>query len=244
MNPFFIWAHRGASAVAPENTLAAFQLAEAAGADGIELDIQLTRDGVPVVLHDLTLERTTTGRGEVARCSWRALQRLDAGSWFAPAFAGEAIPRLDQVLAWAQDRLRLNLEIKDSAAAAAVLDTLRDFPQANVLVSSFDHPLLERLRGDAPKLPLGFLLETHLWRRGVQRAAECGAQSLHPRCDLVSRPLLAACRQRALAVFAWTVDDRRRLHSLRRLGVDGVFTNHPAASRQLLGRSRSGEASI
>lgn len=236
----FVWAHRGASAVAPENTLAAFRAAEAAGADGIELDIQLSRDGVPVVLHDPTLERTTNGRGAVGRCSWSTLQRLDAGRWFDPAFTGEGVPRLTEVLLWVGDRLRLNLEIKEPAAGAAVLAALDDFPRARILVSSFDHSLLERLRGDSPGLPLGFLHDSGNWRRTLRRAVDCGAESLHPRCDLVSRPMLTGAREKGLAVFTWTVDEPARLRTLLRLGVDGIFTNHPSALRHHL--SAIGEA--
>src|SRR5512134_1609461 len=98
MAGFLVWAHRGASAAAPENTMAAFRAAEAAGADGIELDVHLSRDGVPVVIHDATLERTTTGTGRVAARSVAALQSLDAGSWFAPHFADEVLPTLEETL--------------------------------------------------------------------------------------------------------------------------------------------------
>jgi glycerophosphoryl diester phosphodiesterase len=226
----FVWAHRGASVRAPENTLAAFRAAEAAGADGIELDVHLCADGVPVVIHDETLERTTDGRGPVAAWPLAKLRQLDAGGWFAPEYAGEPLPTLEEVLAWAGERLRLNVEIKAAPAALAVLELLRRYPRARVLVSSFDHRLLARLRGLAPELPLGFLLDSPFWRGALRRAAACRAQSLHPRHDLVCRPLLAACRRHGLAVHAWTVDDPRRLHDLRRLGVDGVFTNDPAAA--------------
>ena len=99
MNDFFIWAHRGASASAPENTLAAFRAAEAAGAAGIELDVHLSADGVPVVIHDETVDRTTDGHGPVAALTLCRLRQLDAGRWFAPAFAGEALPTLEEILA-------------------------------------------------------------------------------------------------------------------------------------------------
>lgn len=228
MSDFFIWAHRGASAVAPENTMAAFIAAEAAGADGIELDVHLSRDGVPVVIHDDTVDRTTDGRGRVARMTKGELRRLDAGSWFDPAFAGEALPTLEEVFAWADNRLRLNVEIKAVAAGLAVIELLQTYPQVRVLLSSFDHSLLERLRLLNPDLPLGFLIDSRFWRRAVQRAVETRAESVHPRFDLLSHPLLAACQRHGLAVHCWTVDRPDLCSSLRRRGVAGVFTNDPA----------------
>jgi glycerophosphoryl diester phosphodiesterase len=226
---FFIWAHRGASADAPENTLVAFAAAEAAGADGIELDVHLSRDGVPVVIHDERVERTTDGHGAVAELRLAELRRLDAGSWFAPRFAGEPIPLLDEILDWADDRLRLNIEIKDARAGRALLDRLPHYPRARVLVSSFNHRLLENLRRIEPRLPLGFLFEEDGWHRVLRRTLACGAESLHPREDRVSRPLLAACKRQGLAVYPWTLDEPSRIRALRRLGIDGLFTNDPLA---------------
>jgi glycerophosphoryl diester phosphodiesterase len=234
MSDFLLWAHRGASAAAPENTLAAFALAERQGADGIELDVQLSRDGVPVILHDETLERTSTGHGRADRLSWPELQQLDAGSWFGAAFAGERIPRLAEVLAWADDRLQLNLEVKDAAAAAALLATLRQYPQARVLISSFDHQLLAALRSMDPQLPLAFLNDSRFWRRALQRAVTAGAVSFHPRVNQVTRSLVSACHEQGLVVYPWTVDDVATARRLQQLGVAGVFSNRPGELRREL----------
>jgi len=228
MSDFTIWAHRGASAAAPENTMAAFRAAEAAGADGIELDVHLSRDGVPVVIHDETVDRTTVGHGRIAELSLAQLRQLDAGTWFSPVFAGETVPTLEEVFAWAADRLRLNVEIKAVPAGLAVSELLRAYPLVRVLVSSFDHALLEQLRLQNPDLPLGFLVDSRFWRRIVRRAVGCRAESVHPRYDLLSRHLMAACRQHGLAVHCWTVDRPDVCNSLRRLGAAGIFTNDPA----------------
>lgn len=207
--------------------MAAFRAAESAGADGIELDVHLSRDGVPVVLHDETLERTSNGRGRVVDWSLAELRRLDAGGWFAPAFAGERIPLLEEVLAWVGARLRINVEIKSAAAGAAVLGLLRDFPRSRVLISSFDHRLLAWLRRQDAALPLGFLSESRFWRGGVRRAVAAGAESFHPRIDLLSRSLLAACHQGGLAVYPWTVDTPTEVDHCLLLGASGLFTNDP-----------------
>lgn len=225
----FIWAHRGDSRHAPENTLAAFRAAEAAGADGVELDVHLTRDGVPVVIHDDTVDRTTAGQGAVARKRLRELRRFDAGSWFGPSFAGERIPTLEEVLIWAEARLKLNIEIKTAEAGRAVLCLVGAHPRARVLVSSFDHRLLEKIRGSASVIPLGFLSDSPFPHREIARAAECSAESFHPRHDRISGPAISACRRYGMTVYPWTVDEVPRFRQLKRSGVDGVFTNDPGA---------------
>jgi glycerophosphoryl diester phosphodiesterase len=231
MSRLFVYAHRGASAEAPENTLAAFRRALDAGADGIELDVHLASDGVPVVIHDDRLERTTDGSGAVAALRAAQLQSLDAGSWFGPHFAGEPLPTLEEALRLLAGRLRINLEVKEARAGLAVLDLLQAFPTAEVVLSSFDHALLAALRRTAPDLPLAVLQATGNWRRALARAAALRACAFHPHVDLVSRPLLAACRQRQLPVFAWTVDDVGQARALARAGVAGVFSNDPAGLR-------------
>lgn len=231
MKEFFIWAHRGASAIAPENTLAAFRAAEAAGADGLELDVQLSCDGVPVVLHDETLDRTSDGRGPIAELPLEKIKCLDAGFWYSPAFAGEKIPTLHEVMQWGDSRLRLNIEIKDSAAGQAVLGLSRRYQQTSIVVSSFDHDLLQSLRCSAPQLPLAFLWEQPDWAAAVERAAACAAESFHPRYDYLSAELVAACHRLGLAVYPWTVDDLAGVEHCWQLDVDGVFCNDP---RQVL----------
>jgi glycerophosphoryl diester phosphodiesterase len=227
MKDFFIWAHRGASARAPENTLAAFREAEAAGADGLELDVHLSRDGVPVVIHDDRVDRTTDGRGAVDALTFREIRVLDAGRWFGKRFAGESLPTLEEVFLFAGDRLRLNVEIKNAAAGIAVLALMKRNPRTPVLVSSFDHDLLAVLRRQESRLPLGFLTESSDWQKPLERAAALAAESFHPREDLVDAELILACHRRRLAVYPWTVDEPQRLAALRRLGVDGVFCNDP-----------------
>ena len=234
MDNFFIWAHRGASAAAPENTLAAFGLALQRQADGIELDVHMSRDGVPMVIHDDTLERTSNGRGRVSGWSAEKLQALDAGRWFAPAFAGERIPTLEQVLQLVGEQARINIELKSAAAGEAVLALLRRYPRTKALISSFDHRLLARLRGQAAQLPLGFLVDSPWWRLGLRRALASRAESFHPRQDLVSRPLLQACQRAGIKVYPWTVDVPERQDQLRRLGCDGLFTNLPGAAAACL----------
>jgi len=228
MAKLLIWAHRGASRLAPENTLSAFSAAVDAGADGIELDIQLSRDRIPVVIHDETVARTTNGAGRVRDLTLRELKSLDAGSWFAPEFAGEQIPSLSEVLEAFAGRIRLNLEIKEPRAGLAVLDLLIDWPQAELVVSSFNWWLLAQLRRLAPELPLAVLLEGRSWHQALRVARELSVVSLNPRCDQVGRLLLTACRRQGLPVTPWVVDQPQQFERLCRSGVAGVFSNDPA----------------
>ena len=227
MSGIFLYAHRGASAQAPENTLAAFRCAVEAGADGVELDVHLAADGTPVVIHDETLERTTDGGGPVAGCTVEELQLLDAGTWFDPHFAGETVPTLMEAMSLLAGRLRINVEIKEAQAGLAVLDLLRQFPQADVVVSSFNYGVLTRLRREAQQLPLAVLQDQGNWRLGLARAEALRACAYHPHVALVCRPLLAACRRLQLPVLPWTVDDPSVVRSLVRMGVAGLFTNDP-----------------
>ena len=230
----FIWAHRGASCCAPENTLAAFYEAVARGADGIELDIHLSGDGVPVVIHDDTLDRTTDGCGAVGSATLQQLQRLDAGSWFAGEFAGETIPTLAAVMENFAGRLRLNLEIKELRAGMAVLNLLSRYPSADIVVSSFDLALLYRLHAAQPRLPIAVLCEMANWRAAVKVARDLCACAIHPAAEHVNRPLIAACRQAGLPVHVWTVDHARVARSLVRAGVAGLFTNDPGSLKAAL----------
>jgi glycerophosphoryl diester phosphodiesterase len=166
------------------------------------------------------------------------LQALDAGSWFAPHFAAESLPTLEETLRLFGGRLRLNLEVKAVRAGMAVLELLARFPRAEAVVSSFDHALLARLRQAAPELPLAVLADCD-WHRALARARALRACAFHLRADLVSRPLLAACHHSALPVYVWTVDDPGQARALVRLGVDGLFTNHPVLLRREFPRERS-----
>ena len=227
----FIWAHRGASSSAPENTLAAFAAAVELGADGIELDIHLSRDGVPVVIHDESLERTTDGQGLVSDANLMQLQELDAGSWFSAAFAGESIPTLEDVLSSFAGQLHLNLELKEFAAGVEVLRLLGRYPGAKIMLSSFDYELLKRLRAIDEAQPLAVLFDKGNWRQAVSFACDLSACAFHPAVNLVNRSMVAACRDLGLPVSVWTLDLAPRVRSLVRMGVTGFFTNDPGALR-------------
>jgi glycerophosphoryl diester phosphodiesterase len=224
-------AHRGASADAPENTLAAFNLALEQGADGIEFDVQLAADGVPVVIHDGRLERTTNGQGPVRAQTAAALQALDAGD-------GRGVPTLDQLFESIGRRLLYNVEIKnwewrDGGAEAAVAACIRAHNLADcVVVSSFNPWALRRARRYMPsQVPLALLYMAgplQISRFLFQGEAE------HPHFPLVDEAYMARAVRQKRRVHVWTVDDPVEAQRLVQLGVHAIISNKPRFLREKL----------
>lgn len=236
--------HRGASYDAPDNTLPAFQLARQLGADGIELDTSLTRDGVPVVIHDLILDTTTDGNGPVRAHDLKAIKELDAGSQFDIMFKGEKIPTLEEALDAIGPDLVVNIELKTASwrsdnLEAKVLEVIRDFHAAErVIVSSFNPFALRRFRTLAPDIPIGYLYAPdgpiHLrygwFMLGVEHEAR------HPHHSLIDARYMVWAKTHGYRVHTWTVDDPNRIRALRDLGVDAIITNRPDVALEALGR--------
>ena len=243
--------HRGAAAKAPENTAASFSTALDAGADAIELDVGLSADGHVVVLHDATLDRTTSGHGRLADRTWLELSALDAGSWFSRRFAGERLPDLDGAMALVRGRVPVIVELKahrrasgrgtihpqDLALLEGVLAALRRHERTgNVAVSSSCWPLLAAAAERAPRLPLA--LTVPRWRRGdpVAAARDIGARALHPDRRLCTPRFMARAHAAGLEVIAYVVNRSRELDALIAAGADGIFTDDPEAMRRLVAR--------
>ncbi len=228
-----IVAHRGFSAVAPENTLAAFSAAIRAGVDMIELDVAMTADGVAVCLHDDAVDRTTDGHGRVARMSSDTIRRLDAGSWFGPGFRGERVPTLADALDLARRRVGVNVEIKADPRRGQVVAAVSDAVAAagagaEVVVSSFDPEMLAQLHAAAPGLRTALLVEDRRRQRhAVGAALEAGARGLHVALPLADTLTLAAARRRGLRIGVYTVNSARSARRLADLGAGLLITDHP-----------------
>lgn len=236
-------AHRGAPTFAPENTLPSFAKALEFGVDLIELDVQMTRDGHIVVLHDATVDRTTDGHGPVASLTLAEVQRLDAGAHFGENYRGTRIPTLAEVLDLCRGRAGLNIELKSSylqqpGFEEAVLQVIEasHFDQP-LLFSSFEHYALRRMAQLAPAIPRGVLYTANPGPAAWQAMTEFAqAQFLHPLELFISPELIALAHTADLGVIAWTVDDPHRLQTLADWGVDGLISNRPdrlAAVRQV-----------
>lgn len=219
-----IWAHRGSSGAAPENTLAAFELAVRQGAQGVELDVQRSADGTLVVIHDETVDRTTSGSGRVVDLTADRLQTL-------------GIPTLAEVLdLLAPTDLRVNVELKNGVEPYPGLETdveavtagsrlAADAPE-RVLYSSFNHRSLARLAALGSRVPRG-VLHVEAMVRPWEYAASFGAQALHPMALTVLAEEVARAHEAGMAVHAWTVDDPAAVRQLAAAGVDAVITNVP-----------------
>ncbi len=234
-------AHRGASRAAPENTLAAFREALDRGADAVELDVQRTSDGHLIIVHDATLERTTDGRGPVARHSLAALKKLDAGRWFNERFAGERLPTLEEAAAAIDKRAGLFVEIKqgpvfDDKIEAAIARVIEERGLVEWCeVSSFDHSSVRRMKTLLPAVPGGILYDAMLIDPfGAARLAQ--ADALHPGWPMVTPDLVTEAHRRGLAVAVWTVNDEDVIAELARLGVDAIVTDVPDVARRVLSR--------
>ncbi|GIX06174.1 MAG: glycerophosphodiester phosphodiesterase [Candidatus Poribacteria bacterium] len=227
-------AHRGASDRAPENTLAAIREAIALGCDAVEFDVRVTRDGVPVLLHDATLERTTDGSGSVAALTWEELRRLDAGSWKGPAFAGEPVPTLEEALRAVPEEVTAVVELKTLESAVPAVRVVQRLDRIDrVVFISFLSEALERARSVEPALSVGWLIgELPVpddSRRSAQavrrRLAQLGTGLLDAAETLVEEQFLQELRRFGLACWVWTVDSPARMAELIRIGVDGITTN-------------------
>lgn len=239
--------HRGASAEAPENTLAAFDLALRQGADGIEMDVRLSADGVPVVIHDARLERTTSGAGRVDAVSVRELRRLDAGSWFnarytlraRARFRGLKVPLLAEALEWVKRHgCTAYVELKRERDAGAgfeekVLKAIHSAGVAgNVVVISFQPEVLARMRELHDGIALG--LDCTRALPAIRRAQETGAGVVLPLGALVTSQFVRRAHAQGLQVAPWGAETPRAWRRLLACGVDALITNRPAALRRLI----------
>lgn len=223
----WVIAHRGASSYAPENTFPAFDLALQMGANGLETDIRTTRDGVLVLLHDATVDRTTDGHGPIYELLWADVQRLDAGSWFAPAFAGTRIPTLEAFLDRYAHRAHLALEIKALDIEAAVVQTLKDRDlSTSVTVTSFRWETIVAVRRLAPALHVGWLTRT-FDEEAMERLVAIGAAQVCPPAALLTAELVALAKSKGLTVRAWGVSDEALMHRAIAAGADGITVNFP-----------------
>lgn len=227
--------HRGAAGSAPENTLAGFRRAAEMGVRWVELDVQLSADGVPVVFHDDRLERTTNGRGRLVETPLAALRQLDAGAWFDAAFRGQRLPTLEEALtAIAGLGMGLCLEVKadeprGGRTARVALAQARQTWPANrppPLVSSFARSALAAAAEAAPDWPRGLLVDS-LPDDWAGEARRYGCTSLHTRAGELRATLVQAIKGAGLAVLAYTVDDPGLAETLWGYGVDAVFSDRP-----------------
>ena len=235
-----IWAHRGASGYAPENTLEAFWLAYEMGADGIELDVQLTADRQIIVLHDETVNRTSDGTGYVANLTLEELKKLHFNK-IHPEYTKAAIPTLQEVLALVKPTpMIVNIELKTGVnfyegIEEAVLKLVQDMEMEDrVIYSSFNHYSIVRIKRLKPDAKCGFL-----YCDGIYKAAEYaktyGIEALHPSLNNMQYPLLIEqCKDLGIKIHVWTVNDKKDIQRMLELGIDAIITNYPDRAYEVI----------
>ncbi|RIW29589.1 glycerophosphodiester phosphodiesterase [Bacillus salacetis] len=233
-----IVAHRGASALAPENTISAFDMAVSLGADYIEVDVQMTKDGMLVAMHDVTVNRTTNGSGRIKSLTYEELAALDAGSWFSPKFKGERVPALETILERYIGRIGILIEIKhpsiypgiEEELASALSNKLpEDGPPSPLIVQSFDRQSIQEFHRLLPVIPTGIIVGDSEFSSGEDLFAIDGfATFINPKAALVDADFMQRAKERNLNVLTWTVSDSKTAQSLRNLNVNGIITNYPA----------------
>lgn len=228
-----VFGHRGASAYAPMNTIPAFVLAAEQGADGVELDVQRTKDGHLVIVHDFEVDDTTDGSGTVQEMTLAEIKALDAGSWFDAKFAGTRIPTLGEVFEAVGQRLYINVEIKsvteetDGLEALVAKEITRHNMQDRVIVSSFNPYALRRFRAILPDVPIGFLYVTGFMENLWSMMDDVSHEARHPYELMIDEAFMQWAKAKGYRVNTWTVNDLDRAKELRQLGVDMVITDKP-----------------
>ena len=232
--PYPRWvAHRGAGKLAPENTLAAFRRGAAFGFRAFECDVKLSADGVPFLLHDATLQRTTSATGTAGERPWAELSQLDAGSWHGRQFAGEPLPTLAGVAAFIQHNgFALNVEIKPTPGQEAITGRVVAEHATRLwaglavppLLSSFRPESLLAAREAAPQLPRALLIDT-LWAGWFEMAASLGCVAVVTNHPLMDAPLLARVHAAGWRALVYTVNEPADAQRLLALGIDGLITD-------------------
>lgn len=232
-------AHRGASGRYPENTRVAIIKAIEAGADMIELDCQLTRDGHVVVFHDEKLRRATGARGAVHQKTLDDLKKLDIGRWRKPSFKGERILTLEEALAILDGRVDLCLEIKSFAGSCPGIEIRTLFILSHydyldrTILSSLDYRCLGRLRELAPEARLGVIFSAAVKQDPLAAATQLEANGIHVQKSLATRDFCAEAWEQGLDVYVWTVNELRDMEAFAAMGVQGLISDFPERFSQL-----------
>jgi glycerophosphoryl diester phosphodiesterase len=232
-----IIAHRGASGYAPENTMAAFEEAVKIKADYIELDVQMTRDGELVVIHDIVVDRTTMGKGKVGEFTLAELKELDAGSWLRSEFEAEQIPTLREVLDEFYGKIGILIEFKAPwlypGIEQEVASLLREYPMKNlqeegIIVQSFDHQSMKKFKRLFPEIPNGILIYkgNHLTYSKLKEFSNY-ANYINPRTDLVTLDLINQVHSNDMKIMIWTLGDPADIDPFVKARVDGIITDYP-----------------
>jgi len=248
MNPIVI-AHRGNSGRAPANTMESIRQAVDLGVDMVELDVRISKDGVPVLIHNDTVDETTDGTGAVSSLELAQLKELDAGSWKDERYAGERIPTLMEALEFTKGRVNLSLDLKDEAAIPAMIKAVQQADMVDdVVICGCYEPQAQKIREFDGSVTVLFNTDSRLEelaeregksdfvREYIHRACRAKLAALNVDHKYVTPELIRRAHLRALPVWTWTVDDRADMQRLLNMGVDAIYTNWPERLLEIAGR--------
>ena len=241
-------AHRGASGSAPENTLASFNKAIEMGADVVELDVHLSSDNELIVIHDNTLDRTTTLKGNVKDHTLKEIKKADAGSWFGEKWKNEPVPTLDEVLFTVNGKAKVLIEIKDGsevypgiekktlecikrngAEGWCILQSFKDTAVNNLIAMKTTVPVYKLVVGNVPALPLYHDGKMH----GGSAYQFKDVAGINPNYRFARKRIVKKLHERGQQIYVWTVNDEKLMKKLLRWGVDGIITNYPEKLKAL-----------
>lgn len=228
-----IFAHRGFSGAAPENTLSAFQKALKLPIEGIEFDVHLSKDDKAVVIHDETLERTTNGKGWIKDFTYDQLKKLDAGSWFGRKFAGERIPLLEEVLDLVKKSgCLINIELKTSIIRYTGIEKIvngivkKIDLEKRVIISSFNHSSVKEFKEINPQISTAVLIEKELYKP-ADYFRKLGVQMVHSLYEKTGKGFVDYLKGNGFGVRCYTINTMEQMQRVKNLGIDGIFTNYP-----------------
>lgn len=236
------FAHRGASGRYPENTILAFEKALEFGANGIETDVQMTKDGILVLMHDEMVNRTTDGIGFVKDFTFSEIKKLDAGSYFSKEYVNEKVTSVEELLLMVKGKnIILNFEIKNNIIEypnieEKLLDIIYRYGmQKNVIISSFNHYSMVKIKKLSSEIKTGLLYMENLYCP-EKYAKYVGAEAIHPYYYSVNREIVNKVKQEGIMINTFTVNDTNYMKYLMDLGVDGIITNYPEKLNKLLNK--------
>jgi len=235
-----VWAHRGASGYYPENTMSSFEEAVKQKADGIELDVHLSKDGYLVVCHDETLNRTTNGKGFIKQYDLYELKQLDAGSWFDKRFKGEKIPLLEEAIDLVKrSNMELNIEIKAGSIfypgiEEKVLKMIDKYGVRNkVIISSFDHYSLVKIKNIDKDIKTGILYTEALYKP-INYMKTTGANALHPNYITLTKDVVEEAHSLGIDINTYTVNIEEHIRLIKSMNVNAIITNYPDIAKAIL----------
>ena len=236
MNRFINYAHRGASDYAPENTMSAFRKAIELKANGIELDLQKTKDGKLVIFHDKEIDKKSNGTGKISDYTYNELLELDFGSWFGKEFKNEKIVLFEDFMKSVSDKnLILAIELKEEGIEKDTLEIIdKYYNKANIFITSFLYNALSNVRKFDNNIKIGWLIEDDINKRNVSELVKISGNQICPPANLVSKEGIKLARENGLSVRLWGVSNEEIMERVYKFDIDGMTVNFPDKLKRLM----------